>query len=233
MLDRLAALETRHRDRPFDDLRRRVLAGDQDAWRAFVEKYSRFVYAVALGLLAGHREPEEAATAVYARVFEQLAAGGFRLLREFQGRCLFTTYLYRVVQSGKREHLQRQASRARSIRESAASRSEVVPGPEGPVLRPEVLRRAVREALDPLDAEERLVLFLRFRDGMKLREIAAVLGYGGAGAAARTLYRALERLDLLRSLGERCRLGTAEMALLAEALSRELSRAAEAAREEV
>ncbi len=231
MLNRLAALEDRHRDLSFEELRRSILSGEPTAWKRFVEKHSRFVYAVALKLLASRVDREDDAIATYTRVFERLAADGFRLLRGFHGRARFTTYLYRIVQSESRDHVARQSARSRPppVERSAAA----VPAPEGPVLRPDLLRRAVREALDSLAAEERLTLMLRFRDGLKLREIASVLGSADVGAAARTLYRALERLDPLRLLGARCRLGSEEMALLGASLDEELSRTVEAAEGDV
>ena len=43
-----------------------------------------------------------------------------------------------------------------------------------------------------------IVLVLRFRDGLKLREIASVAGYKDTNAAAHVLRRALGRLNLLR-----------------------------------
>ncbi len=233
VLESLAALETRHRDRSFDDFRWAILAGQPEAWKAFVEKYSRFVYAVALQLLAKTADREEAAASVYARVFERLAAGGFRLVREFQNRCLFTTYLYRIVQSERKEYFARQARRTQPVLDETAAAGRAASSPPGPVLRPDALRRAAREAVDHLDAEERLVLLLRFREGLKLREIASVLGHRDVGAAARALYRALGRLELLKELRERYRLGWADIALLGEALGRELGQAAEAAREGV
>jgi len=65
VLDRLAGLERRHRDRAFETLRTALLGGDRDAWSLIVEKYSRFVYTVALQLLSGAPQPEEAAASIY------------------------------------------------------------------------------------------------------------------------------------------------------------------------
>jgi RNA polymerase sigma factor (sigma-70 family) len=225
VLDRLAGLEARQRDCSFETLRSAVLAGERDAWKRFVEKYSRFAYTVALQLLSGAPDREEAAASIYARVFERLASRDFRLLRNFEGRCRFTTYLYRVVQSERKEHLR--ASRADPAAEPLEPRAAGPPArdvsPE-PVLRPEIVREAVRRALAGLGPRERTLLLCRFRDGLKLREIAELFGFKDTNVAARALNAALARLDLLKALDAEHRLGEAEHAALARALRDEFFR---------
>lgn len=221
MLDELAALERRSRDLAFVDLRRGVLAGDDGAWRRLVEKYSRFVYTVALKLLAGAAEREELAARVYARVFERIAARRFRLLWRFQGRCRFTSYLFRVVQSEKKAVL---ACRGRERSAGSETEHELVDERprELPLLDADALRRAVARALERLTSADRLILVLRFRDGLKLREIARAAGFKDTNAAAYAVRRALGRLEVLRELRDERRLGTAELGLVEELLRREL-----------
>lgn len=198
-----------------------MLAGEKDAWRCLVEKYSRFVYTVALRLLGGVADREEAAAAVYARVFERLAARDFRLLRSFEGRCRFTTYLYRVVQTERGEALAG-ARAGWGSWEPNEEEQDPAAAPPMPVLRPEMLRDAVRQALGALVPRDRLLLQQRYRDGLKLHELARIHGYKDVNTAARALYAAVDGLRLLKTVREECRLGEEEVALLASALREEL-----------
>ena len=101
-LEQLATLEDRHRSLSFDAIRVSVLAGDNDGWRIFVEKYSRFVYSVALRLLPGPIEgKEDLAQEIYCQVFSHLQRNDYQVLRRFESRCKFTTYLFRMVQTAR------------------------------------------------------------------------------------------------------------------------------------
>jgi RNA polymerase sigma-70 factor (ECF subfamily) len=222
VLDRLAGLETRHRDRSLEALRTALLGGDRDAWRLIVEKYSRFVYTVALRLLAGTPQPEEAAASIYARIFERLESKDFRLLRNFRGGCRFTSYLYRMVQSERKEYLRTKRAYADRRVEEWTSEPPAVSSAPDTVLRPDLVREAVAGALDRLAPPERILLLCRFRDGLKLREIAELFGFKDSSAADRAVRSALARLDLLKELNRKHRLGEAEYAVLERALHEQL-----------
>ena len=87
---------------------------------------------------------------------------------------------------------------------------------------------AVQNALAGLASRERMLLLCRFRDGLKLREIAEFFGMKDANAAARALYGALDRLEPLRTFDATARLGEAERDALQQALRDRLFRLREA-----
>jgi RNA polymerase sigma factor (sigma-70 family) len=217
----LEALEERHADRSFADLREKVVAGDDEAWRDLVEKYSRFVWTVALRLLAGSRgDREEQVQETYRRVFERLRRDDFRLLRGFRGRCRFSTYLYRMVQTA-RSDVQRREIRDREHAEPVdftdevnrkieAAMAETANGCDagtGPAFAgegrpsPELIRGEVERIAAALDPRERILVKLRFRKGLKLRELATTLGYRDTNDAAYALRKALKRLGAGALLG--------------------------------
>ena len=227
----LAALERRHADRDFADLRAAVLAGDREAWVALVEKYSRFVWTVALRLLAGASgELEEQVQETYRRVFERLRRDDFRLLRGFRGQCRFSTYLYRMVQTA-RSDVQRREIRDRERAEPVdfsdecnrrleavlAERAPDTPSPDALPLRPDDVRWEVERMAATLAPRERILLRLRFRKGLKLRELAGALGYRDTNDAAYALRKALKRLVPGSQVGA-ARRSDAERELLLEAL---------------
>ncbi len=221
LFDKLEGLETRYAGIPFETVRIAVLAGEPGAWRKFVEKYSRFVYTVALKLLGGVDEREDKAATVYTRVFERLQGADFRLLRQFQGKCRFNTYLYRMVQSERKELFRKISTESKYRADEDVE--EQASAPFEPVLQPNRIAELVREAIDRLEPEDRLMLLLRYHDGLKLREIAALQGESDINRTARTLYGSLEKLDLLRKWKERHNPGEEEIKLLHAALENEFA----------
>ncbi len=213
-VERLAALEDRHAARSFEEIRSALLAGETGAWRVLVEKYSRFVYTVALRLLAG--APGDRAEQVqdtYCRVFDRLRRDDYRLIRGFRGGCRFSTYLYRVVQTARCD-VQRGDIRDRERMEpvdftdevnrkieAAVARDSGDPAPADGVLDAGGLRREVERLVDGVSPRDRILLRLRFRKGLKLRELAEALGYRDTNAAAYALRRALKHFDPLKALG--------------------------------
>lgn len=224
LLERLALLEERHRQTRFDTLRDAVLAGERDAWSRLVEKYSRFVYTVALRMTRGVDGREELTARIYTRTFERLRADRHRLLRNFRGRSRFTTYLYRIVQTERKSFFQEH--RRQPLAAAVPLEDDGDPpdprGPETPVLNPGALDAAVGAALARLEPAQRLLLVSRFRDGLKLRELATLFGFKDTNAAARAVYAALERFDPLRGLAPADRIDEPDRAALAAALRREL-----------
>jgi RNA polymerase sigma factor (sigma-70 family) len=212
-VDDLAALEDRHRSVSFEELRRDVLAEGAGAWRRFVEKYSRFVYTVALKFLADRPDDrEERAQEIYCRVFERLRRDRARALREFRGNCRFSTYLFRVVQSARADVLRRdirdrerldcvdfadEANRGLEAASPAARTAEPIPG-----VSPERLRAELARILDGLSPRDTLILKLRFQKGLKLRELGDLLGYRDTNAAAYALRKALRRFEPLAAVGD-------------------------------
>ncbi len=63
------------------------------------------------------------------------------------------------------------------------------------------LRREVERLAEGASPRDRILLRLRFRKGLKLRELADALGYRDTNAAAYALKRALRPFDPLRALG--------------------------------
>jgi RNA polymerase sigma factor (sigma-70 family) len=207
----LAALEDRHRSLTFAEARRAVLEDHDDGWRVFVEKYSRFVYTVALRLLTDPpQQREERAQQIYCLVFERLQRDDYRILREFQGRCRFTTYLFRMVQTSRSSvlrHVRRERERIDYVdftdemnRGLLAAAAEEDPDRDAPALSPEKLQRTVERLLSDLSPRERLLVRLRFQKGLKLRELAEVLGLRDTNAAAYALRKAVERFEPLTAL---------------------------------
>jgi RNA polymerase sigma factor (sigma-70 family) len=207
MLKSLEGMETRHDGVAIGEVVDLLGSDAPRGWRLFVEKYSRFVYSVSLKFSGGLDDPEEFAAELYRRVFVRLEARDFALIRGFRGQCEFRTYLYRVIQTERFRLFRRRGVErgGKDILEREALLS--VEAPKGDSLDPGksplpdwnhgVGRKAAREALEALGEEDRRILTLRFAGGLKLRELAEVLGARDTNDAAYRLRKALGRCRAL------------------------------------
>ncbi len=179
----------------------RCVAGDHDAWerlaRDHAETMSRrvvHVYCSRLGRRPGALETEECVQEAFVR----LAAGGARLLEAFRWRSSLPTFLGAVAAIAARDRIARELRRAGrvSLRLDLLDpdRHPAVPGPDplGQLEAAETERLVERLVLD-LPERERLVVRLRFQEGMEAGDIARILAV--SPAYARTiLSRAVEKL---------------------------------------
>ena len=211
----LRTLEQSHAGIGFAEIHRRILEGNPEGWRLFVERYSATVYAFALrlaGNVAGV-PVEETAQSVYLEVFERLARDGSRLLREFRGDARIETYLFCIVRNEISRQRRESETRSRGVEpydEDNGSYDDSSRGhgssssptfAESIGLDPRRVAAVVSRALARLEPRERLVLRLRFREGLSYRGLAEVFGWKDTNASAYEVCKILRKLDLL----ERCR----------------------------
>jgi RNA polymerase sigma factor (sigma-70 family) len=209
LLRDLGALESRHCDTSFGSIRRLLDEDPAEGWRILVDKYSKFVWSLALQLVRGTDDPEEFAAELYRRVFVRLEADDFALLRRFEGKCDFRTYLYRVVRTERyRKFRHRGVARAaherleRDAAADTAERANRTTDALGAAWARGVGRAAAEAALAELGDEDREILTLRFASGLKLRELAEAIAARDTNDAAYRLRRALGRCRAIRKARE-------------------------------
>jgi RNA polymerase sigma factor (sigma-70 family) len=194
------------------DLRRLLEAGDpgsrDEAWRAFLQSYSRLL----LHTARGGNSRYDAAMDRYTHVLDQLRRDDFRRLRAYvdQGRGKFTTWL--VVVAGRlcrdfdRQRYGRFRPGAASSGEGSArmARRRLVdlvgeqidvarmPATQSPTPEVELQRKELAASLEAvlgrLDPGDRLLLKLRFEDDLSAREIASIMSFP-------TLFHVYRRLN--------------------------------------
>ena len=165
--------------------------GEREAFRALFEAYKDRVYSLALRF-AG--EPE-AAMDIAQDTFVKL----FDCIREFRGDASFDTWVYRLV-----------ANRCLDCRRSerrllplAVDLLAMLRAPEDSLrdLLKRELRGQVRAAVDQLSTDLRIVVVLRYTEGLSYDQIAEVLNCSPGTVASRLhrAHRGLERrLERLR-----------------------------------
>lgn len=170
-------------DRPLVDA---ILAGDVGAFDELMQRYERLIYRVAFSFV---RE-REAALDVTQNVFLKV----FRNLGSFRREARFKTWILRIAYNesinwmrSQRRHLE-----GRQELEPIDIPATDDPGQERVLLDKERWRRLLGR-IDRLNPRYRLALFLRYFQGLSVREVAEVLDCT-EGVAKNVLFRSVRRL---------------------------------------
>jgi RNA polymerase sigma-70 factor (ECF subfamily) len=159
--------------------------GDRDAFRALFETYRDKVYSVALRFAGDEGAAMDIAQDTFLKLFSHI--------REFRGDSSFETWVYRVVVNSCLD----QRRRSQRILPLAAGLLAVLRAPDDSLralLRREVSGR-VRSAVDKLAPDLRMVVVLRYTEGLAYDRIAEVMGCSPGTVASRLnrAHKALER----------------------------------------
>jgi len=182
----------------------RLARGDAAAWRQFVERYQRLILTRVLVAAREFGQPLAAPDAedLTAEVVAALVAGGFAMLRRFEGRSSLSTWLCVVTR--------RMALRRLSVRRRDPARAtdnppalDTLAGPSGPgplatLICGEDLDR-LAGGLDQLGERHRQIARLFYLDGCTYREISQQLDMP-VNSIGPTLARIQQRLRA--ALGE-------------------------------
>jgi RNA polymerase sigma factor (sigma-70 family) len=167
------------------------------AWSRFLSRHNRLLLKAASRFGGDY----DARMDRYRHLLEQLAADNFRRLRSYQikGHSTFAAWLSVVAgrlcvdyerslhgRAGRATQRPDAAAAGRLLRRRLASLADSsldpdqLPedghGPDGPIREAE-LHRAVESALDGLSPQDRLLIRLRFEDGLPVGQIADVMGF--------------------------------------------------------
>jgi RNA polymerase sigma-70 factor (ECF subfamily) len=171
--------------------------GDWEAFRLLFEAHKDRVYSIALR----YCDDESAAMDIAQETFLKLLSS----IQDFRGNASFESWLYRIVVNRCLDH-QRRGRRLMPFLEGLL---DIVSAPAESVLQ-ELLRvemtKDVQRIVGTLPPEQRIVVVLRYTEGLAYDQIAEILGCS-AGTVASRLNRAhkvLERrLSHLRVRGGR------------------------------
>lgn len=178
-------------------------AGDAAAWARFVSEYGRLLAALSRRLLL--RRTGRAADAdvdeIVSRVFLALVKGERRLLKRYRPEFRLSTYLGVICRTEVGKHLRRKVHPTLSMDAEGAPDPPADPAAPSPLAALEEKERAaavasLREAMSRLAPRDRLLLTLKFVDGLDYERIAEVLRVD-RDSVGQLLHRAKERLARL------------------------------------
>jgi RNA polymerase sigma-70 factor, ECF subfamily len=166
----------------------RAAGGDDDAFRALVERHGRRIYQLAFRITGERTAAEDIVQETFLRAH--------RALSRFDGRAGFATWLHRIaanaaVDSTRQRRVRREVSDAAADLALETSPS-TAPGPEQ-LARSGHLRRDLGLALATLTPVERTAFVLRHYEGCSTEEIGEQLGLGSS-ASRQTVFRAVRKL---------------------------------------
>ena len=170
----------------------RCRQGDDLAWEALVRRWQGRVYGLAWHYLGNAEDARDAAQEAFVRVYRQLGS--------FDGDG-FQAWLLRITRNLCLDQLRRRKTRPpleelRAAEEGDAAPTDAAPSPEQAWLSG-ARRRVVHEALRRLNGPNREVILLKDIQGLKLGEVASMLGLP-IGTVKSRAHRA--RLELARQV---------------------------------
>lgn len=170
----------------------RCRQGDDLAWEALVRRWQGRVYGLAWHYLGNAEDARDAAQEAFVRVYRQLGS--------FDGDG-FQAWLLRITRNLCLDQLRRRKTRPpleelRAAEEGDAAPTDAAPSPEQAWLNG-ARRRVVHEALRRLNGPNREVILLKDIQGLKLGEVAGMLGLP-IGTVKSRAHRA--RLELARQV---------------------------------
>lgn len=146
-----------------------IQAGDVRAFEALVRRHQDRIFSVAYRMLGNAADAEEAASAALLKVYRHAAS--------YDPRWRVSTWLGRLVANCCVDHHRRRVRQARRPDPASDHSNGRAASPEEDYTAGE-RRRLLEKALLTLPAETRLILSLRYAQGLSLGEVARTRGMG-------------------------------------------------------
>jgi RNA polymerase sigma-70 factor (ECF subfamily) len=158
--------------------------GERDAFRALFEAYKDKVYSIALRFTGDESLAMDVAQDVFLKLFSTIG--------DFRGDAAFSTWVYRLVVNRCLDH-RRRSWRLIPIADDLLAVLRAPADSLDRMLHTE-MRQRVRGAVEKLAPELRMVVVLRYTEGLSYEEISEVLGVA-IGTVASRLNRAHKLLE--------------------------------------
>ena len=172
----------------------RAQAGDKDAFRLLVERYSRAVYRLAYRMTGNQQDAEDIVQETFLRAYKQI--------HRYESRSAFGTWIYRIASNcaidllcfRKRYEADREQIDVIDFErsEAVAAGAAQVPAQDRLVYAAE-LKRRVAAVMAEMSPQEKMAFVLRHLEGQSIEEIGAALGTGPS-ATKNSIFRAVQKL---------------------------------------
>jgi RNA polymerase sigma-70 factor (ECF subfamily) len=171
----------------------RACAGETEAFRVLVDRYSRKVFRLAYRMTRNQQDAEDVVQETFLRAY--------RRLKQFESRSSFATWIFRIAVNsaldltrklGRYEQAEQQMPGAEGGAGILSQLPAAEPAPDRLLLSGE-LKHKVESVLAGLSPQVRTAFVLRHYEGMSIEQIGNVLGLKGS-ATKNSIYRAVQRL---------------------------------------
>lgn len=168
-----------------------TLAGNQDAFRPLVERYSRRLFRLAYRMTGNENDAEDLVQETFLKAYHNLG--------KFEARSNFWTWLYRICANSSLDQLRKRRAQGESQELdnpdgslSADDLTHPSPSPERLLLSAEV-QQEMEIAIRRLTPTERTAFVLRHHEGLSIEEISKVLDLR-IPAAKNSVFRGVQKL---------------------------------------
>jgi len=158
-----------------------VRAGNRDAFRVLVERYSRAVFRLGYRMTGNEQDAEDVVQEAFLRAFKQL--------NRYESRSSFSTWLYRIAANYSLDLIR---ARKSSDPVEDVILAETNAGPDR-LYESGQVQDTVDAALKTLTQQERTAFVLRHYEGLSIEEISGTLGINN-NAAKHSVFRAVQKL---------------------------------------
>ena len=186
-----AAARPEARHAPDGSVVAQAQAGDREAFRLLVERYSRSVFRLAYRMTGNEQDAKDVVQETFLRVY--------RRLNRFEARAQFATWLHRIgvncaldVMRLRRRHEENRETGSAEGPEPILEVAAESPAADRLVFSAEVQQK-VGAAMARLSSTERAAFVLRHFEGRSIEEISRALGLR-AGATKNSIFRAVAKL---------------------------------------
>ncbi len=159
--------------------------GEREAFRVLFETYKDKIYSIALRFSGDQTLAMDIAQDTFLKLYSSIA--------DFRGDSQFSTWVYRLVVNSCLDH-KRRSWRMIPIADELLAVMRAPGDVLNAVIRTEMSGR-VQRAVERLPEEQRIVVVLRYTEGLAYEQIAEVIGCSTGTVASRLnrAHRALER----------------------------------------
>lgn len=169
-------------DRKEEKIIRCILDGQTELFEHFLHQYGEQVFHLVLRIVGQREDAEEITQDVFLKAFDRLSA--------FRGRSSFSTWIYAIAYHEAVSHTRRQTVRQADCDVSALA-DEVVDEALDDMHESRI--RLLQQAVGRLEAEERVMLDLFYKEGKSLQDMAVIVGQSVGNVKVR-LHRIRKKL---------------------------------------
>ena len=171
----------------------RACAGETEAFRVLVDRYSRKVFRLAYRMTCSEEDAEDVVQETFLRAY--------RRLKQFELRSSFGTWIFRIAVNvaldlkrklGRYEQVEQHMGSDEDGAERIAQLPAAEPAPDRLLLSGE-LKHKVESVLAEMSPQVRAAFVMRHYEGMPIEQIGSVLGLK-ASATKNSIYRAVQKL---------------------------------------
>lgn len=152
------------------DIIKRVLHGDVDAFRYFIETYKDFAFSLAMGMMRDESTAEDVVQAAFINAFKNL--------KKFKRKSKFSTWFYTIVLNEARIQLRKNKGNILSLEDYDFHESEFcIENPALNNLHKSDQKRLINKTLSKLSATENLLMRLYYQNENSMEEIQKITGF--------------------------------------------------------